>query len=158
MSDNTQAPQMPTPNPMLEELQKFVGTWELKGAPVGAEGETIKGTAKFEWLPGKFFLKQTFSLNFMGMQIESLEIIGYDEETKGLKSTVFSNLSGQALPYFWEVKGNDVMITVNYGMLDATFHGKLSEDGIHYNGGWRPNEGADTNVNVPYDLKGVKIS
>lgn len=158
MSDNTPNPAMPTPNSMLQELDSFIGTWELTGNLPGSNEDTIKGTAKFEWLPGSFFLKQTFSLNFMGMQIESLELIGYDEQTKGLKSHVFSNLSGEALPYFWEVADGKVKITVKYGILDATFHGELSEDGIHYNGGWRPNEGADPNVNVAYDIKGVKVS
>jgi uncharacterized cupin superfamily protein len=35
----------------------------------------------------------------MGLQIDSLELIGYDPETDTFPSTVFSNLSPQPLPY-----------------------------------------------------------
>jgi hypothetical protein len=31
MSDNAQAQQMPKPDPALKRLEKFVGTWEMRG-------------------------------------------------------------------------------------------------------------------------------
>lgn len=157
MADTIQNPGLPTPNPLLKNLDQFVGAWEFKGHLVGSDEETVKAKAVFEWLPGKFFLQQRITLDFNGMEIESLELIGYDEETKGLKSSVYSNLSPAALPYFWKVDGRKVQITVNYGVLDATFTGEFSEDGQSYAGGWRPNENADTTVNVAYDLRGTKL-
>ncbi|MGH2652858.1 MAG: DUF1579 family protein [Actinomycetota bacterium] len=53
----------------------------------------IKGQASYRWLPGGFFLEQSIRLDFMGMEIDSLELIGYDPETKTFPSTVYSNLS-----------------------------------------------------------------
>jgi Protein of unknown function (DUF1579) len=153
MTDSAQA-QMPTPDPALQRLDRFVGTWRMRGRFVGADEDTISGEATYRWLPGGFFLEQRISLNFMGMAIESLELIGYDPETGTFPSTVFANMSPTPLPYVWKIDGDDVTISVSYGPLDATFTGRFSPDGNTFSGGWRPNPGADTSVNVPYDIDG----
>ena len=154
MSDGS-APQMPQPDPALGALDRLVGTWEIEGNLLGSDEKNIKGQATFRWLPGRFFMEQRFALNFMGMEIESLELIGYDAETKSLASTVYANMSPAPLPYKWEVDGEQVTITVAYGPLDATFKGEY-RDGT-FSGGWRPNPGADTTVNVPYDISGRRV-
>lgn len=92
----------------------------------------------------------------MGLEIDSLELIGYDPETKTFPSTVYSNLSPQPLPYRWNVQDDTVTITVRYGPLGATFTGSWREDGT-FSGGWRPNAGADETVNVPYDIGGHRL-
>ena len=94
----------------------------------------------------------------MGLQIDSLELIGYDPETDTFPSTVFSNLSPAALPYRWDVQGDSVTITVSYGPLNATFTGLWREGGTFFSGGWRPDHGADETVNVPYDLGGHRLT
>jgi hypothetical protein len=128
----------------------------MEGHLVGSDEVTIKGKATYGWLPGGFFLEQHVELDFMGLEIDSLELIGYDAETKTFPSTVFSNLSPSPLPYRWNVDGNTVTITVQYGPLDATFTGSWREDG--FGGGWRPNPGADETINVAYDLEGHRIT
>jgi hypothetical protein len=55
----------------------------------------------------------------MGLEIDSLERIGYDPETNTFPSTVFSNLSPSPLPYRWDVQGDAVTISVSYSLLDA---------------------------------------
>jgi hypothetical protein len=147
----------PKPDPALQRLNRFVGSWRMEGHLVGSEEINIKGATTYRWLPGGFFLEQRISLDFMGMQIDSLELIGYDPETKTFPSTVFSNVSPTPLPYRWEVSEDDVKISVSYGPLDATFEGKFSEDGESFGGKWRPNPGADENVNVPYDISGHRV-
>jgi hypothetical protein len=62
-------------------------------------------------------------------------------------------LSPEPLPYRWDVRGDNVTITVSYGPLDAAFTGSWREDGT-FSGGWHPNPGADESVNVPYDIGG----
>ncbi len=79
----------------------------------------------------------------MGLQIDSLELIGYDPETDTFPSMVYSNLSPAPLPYRWEVDGDNVTITVSFGPLDATFTGSWRADGT-FSGGWRPNPSAMT--------------
>lgn len=153
MAEDTQA-QQPTPDPALRRLDRFVGTWRMQGHLVGSDETTVKGETTFRWLPGDFFLEQRMSLDFLGTQIESLELIGYDPETGTFPSTVFSNLSGTPLPYRWEIDDDKLKISVSYGPLNSTFTGSFEEDGEGFRGGWRPNPGADRTVNVPYDIGG----
>jgi len=149
---------MPRPDPALKRLEKFVGTWDMKGRTVGSDVDNVSGRATFEWLPGGFFLQQRIVLSFMGLEIESLELVGYDAETDAFPSTVFSNLAPMPLPYRWEVDEDTLTITVSYGPLDATFTGRWSEDGETFGGGWRPNPGADEIVNAPYDIQGHRVT
>jgi Protein of unknown function (DUF1579) len=158
MADETQATHLPTPDPALRRLDRYVGTWTMEGHLVGSDEIVVGGETSFRWLEGGFFLLQEGTLDFMGMKISNHELIGYDPETGTFPSTVYSNLSPTALPYRWEVEGDSVKISVSYGPLDATFTGAWSEDGETFSGGWRPNSGADETVNVPYDIGGRRAS
>ena len=121
----SETPGLPQPDPALRRLDRFVGRWAMEGNLVGSDEKNIKGETTFRWLPGGFFLEQHMQLNFMGLEIESLELIGYDPETETFPSTVFSNLSPTSLPF---------------------------------SGGWRPNPGADENVNMPYNIGGRRLA
>ena len=155
--DDEQAQGAPKPNPALTSLDRFVGTWSMEGHLVDSSENNIKGQASYQWLPGGFFLEQRIEMDFMGMKIDSLELIGYDPETNTFPSTVYSNLSPTPLPYRWEVSDDTIKISVSYGPLDATFKGKFGKDGKSFSGGWRPNSGADETVNVPYDIGGTRV-
>jgi hypothetical protein len=126
MADNTTRSQPPAPDPALKRLDRFVGMWRLEGHLVGSNERNISGQAAYRWLPGGFFLEQRIKLDFMGLEIDSLELVGYYPETGTFPSTVFANLSPVPLPYRWDV-GDDgeLTIKVSYGPLDATFTGKL---------------------------------
>lgn len=157
-AENEQAAQLPTPDPALGRLDRFVGTWRMEGNLVGSDEKNIRGETTFRWLPGGFFLEQRFTMDFMGLAIESQELIGYDPETAAFPSTVYSNLSPAPLPYRWEVGEDDtVQISVTYGPMDSTFTGGFSEGGRRFGGGWRPNPGADETVNVAYDISGARV-
>lgn len=157
MSENDQT--MPLgPDPALALLDRFVGDWTMEGRLLGSDETTIKGRAAYRWLPGGFFLEQHIELDFAGMmQIDSLELVGYDPDTGRYPSQVYSNMSPQSLPYTWAIDGDDVTITVEYGPMDATFTGRFSADGTAFSGGWRPNPGADENVNIAYDVSGRRV-
>jgi Protein of unknown function (DUF1579) len=157
MSEDAQAQQMPQPDPALKRLDKFVGTWEMKGHTLDSKKDNVLGRTTFEWLPGGFFLQQRIELNFMGMELRSLELIRYDPETQTFPSSVYSNMSPVPLPYKWDVQGDNLTITVSYGPVDATFQGKFSKDGKSFSGGWRPNPGADETINAPYDIAGTRV-
>lgn len=128
---------LPTPDPALKRLERYVGTWDMKGRVVGSDVDNISGRATFEWLPGGFFMQQRTSLNFdfIGLQIKSLELIGYDPESKTFPSTVYANMAPTPLPYRWEVGEDTLKIAVSYAPLDATFTGKWSKDGKSFGGG-----------------------
>jgi hypothetical protein len=156
MADQAQ-PQLPTPDPALRRFDRYIGTWSMEGHLPDSDEVVIRGETTFRWLPGGFFLVQDFSMDFMGMQIYSLELIGYDPETGTFPSTVYANMSPQPLPYRWEIDGDTVKISVTYGPMDSTFNGRWSEDGESFSGGWRPNPGADPAVNVAYDVTGRRL-
>lgn len=141
-------PYVPVPDPSLKSLEPLIGSWTLKGHLTGSDEENITGRTTFKWLPGGFFLQQDAEINFMGMVIVSREIIGFDAQSKTLKSQVFSNLSPNPWPYEWEVTGDELVIRVNYGALDATFTGNING----FTGAWVPNPGADPAANVAYEI------
>jgi hypothetical protein len=149
-------PTLPQPDSALRRLDRLVGRWSMEGHLVGSDEKSIQGETTFRWLPGGFFLEQHMQLAFMGLQIDSLELIRYAPETETFPSTVFSNLAPAPLPYEWDIQGDAVTITVSFGPLDATFTGSWREDGS-FSGGWRPNPGADETVNVPYDIGGHRL-
>jgi hypothetical protein len=159
VSENVaQEVQTPTPDPALERLDRLVGTWALKGHLLGSEEENIVGEITFQWLEGGFFLQQDAEIEFIGMfRVKARELIGYDPETGGFASTVFSNFSPTPLPYTWDLRGDTLTISVSYGPLNAAFKGEFSGDGQSFSGGWRPNPGADETINIPYDVTGIRV-
>ena len=154
MSDNNMRPeQLPQPHPALKRLDKLVGTWEIKGRTVGAEEDNISGRATFEWLPGGFFLQQRIELNFLGLTIQSLELVGYEPATQAFSSYAYSNLWGTPVPYKWDLQAKVLRISVE----GANFKGTFSEDGKTLAGGWRPEPGKEGPGNVAYDVTGTRV-
>ena len=153
---------VPKPDPALERLDRLVGRWSMKGRPLGSDKDSITGTTTFQWLHGSagtsYFLEQDMEMDYAGMPIKSREIISYDPKTKAFSSYVYSNMAPDPLPYEWDVQGDDLTISVKYGPMDATFHGKFSRDGKSFSGGWRPNAGADQAINAPYDITATRIA
>ena len=88
----------PQPDPALKRLDRFVGRWSMEGNLVGSDEKNIKGETAFRWLPGGFFLEQRVRIDFVGLQIEALELIGYDPEANTFPSTVYSNFSPARCP------------------------------------------------------------
>jgi hypothetical protein len=156
------APPKPTPSPALKRLERLVGAWKMSGGPVGSDEDSMSGTFTMQWLHSKsgpgLFLQQDMKMDYDGMMIESREIIGYDPETDKFPSRVYSSMSPEALPYEWDIQGDYITITVDYGVISSTYHGKFSPDGNSFSGGWRPNPGADKEINAAYDAVATRIS
>jgi hypothetical protein len=148
-----------TPDPALRRLDVLVGEWRMTGNFVGSDEENIVGRVRFHWLEGGFFLVQDIEIDFAGQyQVKSHELIGYDAETRVFRSQAYSNLSPVPLPYIWDMHDNSLRISVSEPPLDATMKATISDDGNSFAGGWRPNAGADENVNVAYDVRGTRLS
>jgi len=77
------------PNPALKRLDVLIGTWNLTGRTLDSDQDNITGWNTFEWLPGGFFMKSTGEINFKGVLIQSLEIIGYDPKNDTFPSSIF---------------------------------------------------------------------
>ena len=83
------------PNPALQRLDLLVGTWKLTGRTPDAQEDDISGWTTFEWMLGGLFLKASGEINFKGLKVESLEIIGYDPGSDTFPSSVYSTMSEQ---------------------------------------------------------------
>jgi hypothetical protein len=152
----TQAPDFPTPDPALRQFDRFIGTWEMTGRTVGSDVDDVIGTVSYAWLPGGFFLEQRTRIRFTNLEVEGVEIIRYDPETGTFPSTVYPSLFGSPLPYRWILDGEEV--TIKAEALHATFHGRWSEDGQTFSGGWRGDPGHENDPgNVAYDVSGHRI-
>ena len=156
MSDNTneQTMQMPAPDPALKRLERLVGSWTITGCTLDSDEDNISGKVAFEWLPGGFFLQQRIEMDFAGfVEIESLELIGYDPSTQAFSSNAYSNLAPFALPYQWDLQDNVLRISTEA----SKFEGIFSEDGDTFSGGWRPIPGMEGPGNIPYDISGTRV-
>jgi hypothetical protein len=134
-----------------------VGTWRLKGRPIGADKDTIAGTTVFSWLPGGFFLQQDMELDYAGTSIRSHELIGYDALSGAFASAVYSNMAPDPWPYRWDIQEDRWTISISHGLMDAAFTATFAPDGNSFSGGWRPRPGADEEINAPYDVVGTRI-
>ena len=92
-----------------------------------------------------------------GKPIKSHELIGYNPKTKAFSSFVYSNMAPDPWPYDWDIDGDDITISIKKPPMDATFKGKLADDGKSFSGGWRPNPGADETVNSSYDVTVTRV-
>ena len=117
------------PNPMLSTLEPLVGRWRV-------ESDMVQGETEFEWFEGGFFLVQRVELSRGSHRISGVEYIGYDEETKSLRSHFMDN-NGSNFTYTWELSG-DALWTW-FGERDSTnfFRGKFNADKSSYEGAWQ---------------------
>ncbi len=146
---------LPPPHPALRKLDRFVGTWDMRGRTLDSSEDNVVGKTTFEWLPGGYFLLQRGTIDFGGFQVGTHELIGY--ETDAFPSTVYPSMAGRTLRYVWKVDGDDLVIETEY--VGATFRGRWSDDGKVFSGGWRPNPGRENDPgNIPYDIWGSRAS
>jgi hypothetical protein len=156
MTDSTKSQtslHSPEPDRALKRLDSLVGTWDLRGHTLDSGEDNITGWTTFEWMPGDFFLEVRGEMDFKGFKAQSLEIIAYDPATRTFPAMVYSNMSGNVLPYYWDVQG----ITVTHWMDDSKFMGTLSDDGKTLTGGWRPLAGTDSSDENSYDVVMTRV-
>jgi hypothetical protein len=148
--------QMPEPHPKLRTLEPMVGRWRLHGRTDGAEEDNIEGTIELDWLPGGFFLRQHSQIDFAGMvQVDGIELIGYEPETDSLASRVYSNVAPVPVPYHWSMEGSELTIHMDAG---ATMRATLSEDGTSFQGRWAPDPGHEDDPGmVAYEFAGSRL-
>jgi uncharacterized protein YndB with AHSA1/START domain len=134
----------PAPHPALKLLDRLVGRWDIKGRTPDSKEDNITGRMTCDWLPGGFFMQQNTELHFNGLEMQSLEIIRYDPSSHTFPASVYTNISGDVLPYHWKVQGD----TVTHWTPTHKYSGTFSKDSKTLSGGWRPVKG---NQGVAYD-------
>ena len=124
--------QQPEPSPDLRALDRLVGTWEIAGG--------ARGTIRYEWMEGGFFLVQHVDLEQYGQQVKGIEIIGHErpfgaEPTEEITSRFYDNM-GDTLDYVYELDGDTLTIWAGEKGSPAYYRGTLSEDGNTMTGTW----------------------
>jgi len=123
----------------LKSLDRLIGRW-------ADSGPGLSGQSRFEWMEGGRFLLQHVNLVQGDQHTRGIEIIGYDEQSKSLKSHYF-DCNGSILEYTWEV--SDDTLTIWYGDAGsaAAYRGKFSPDGNSCSGAWEwPGGGYESNM------------
>ncbi|WP_327580800.1 hypothetical protein OHA25_32820 [Nonomuraea sp. NBC_00507] len=130
---------------MSEQMRKLagmVGTWQLSGG--------AKGTVRFEWMEGGFFLLQHVDLVHEGRQIKGLEVIGHErlfgaEPSEEIKSRFYDS-TGNTLDYVYEPH-DDGSLTIWGGEKGSPAYCRttVGEDGDSFTASWVwPGGGYDT--------------
>jgi hypothetical protein len=119
---------VPQPNPALGSLDRLVGSWQVSD-PTGANG--ISGKTSYEWLPGGFFLMQNIDFG----DTKGIEMIGYDKESRSLKSQFFG-ASELILEYTYKIEGDILTISIEMPQAKGQFAARFSADGNSFTGHW----------------------
>jgi hypothetical protein len=93
----------------IHTLDRLVGTWAVDGAG-------SSGTNSYEWYEGDAFLVQTIDMVGSDETTRGLEYIGWDPETKTLRSHSFA-ASGEILEYTCDLTGDT--LTIWFGGTDS---------------------------------------
>lgn len=142
----TQSKQSSKPNAALKSLERLVGTWKATD-PSGAGA--IDGVTTFEWMEGGNFLLQHVDFG----DSKGIEIIGFDEESKSLRSHYFDG-SGKILEYTYELHDDTLTVSINMPRAKGQFIAKFSDNGDAYTGSW---DWTQEGVKKNYDATMTKI-
>jgi hypothetical protein len=123
-------------DPAYIPLRKFVGTWSTEGRMVAAAGEPailIKGTDRYGWLPGGFFLMHKVDVLVGGEENKTTEIIGYDAlrghftlqyfDNKGNTGSMTATCSGNN----WVFQGENLRFTGGFNEVADVFAGSWEQ-------------------------------
>lgn len=84
----------PRPGPEHQLLGRLIGKWMNDGSTVAtpeAPAERILTSDVYEWTPGGFFVIHSAYGRISNLDVGSIEMIGYDQASKGYKSYNFDS-------------------------------------------------------------------
>jgi hypothetical protein len=87
-------------------------------------------------MEGGFFLIQHVDCTGGGRQIKGIEYIGFDEDTKTLRSH-YMDVNGSNFTYTWAVEGDTIRIWFGDRDSNNSFVGTFNKDGSSYSGAWK---------------------
>lgn len=120
------------PNPDLKSLEPLVGTWRMSG--------DTRGSVRYEWLEGGFFLIQHFDFELYDHKVQGIEVIGHlqpfgEAPSAEIKSRAYDSV-GNTLDYVYELTGDTLIIWGGEKGSPAYYKGLLSADGNTCSGEW----------------------
>ncbi len=150
MADNNNATwdKLPEiPHTALKKLDRLVGKWKISGPK-------IDGYTTYEWMEGGFFLIQHFDLTYDGERHKGIEYIGFDEDTRTLRSHLME-INGGNFKYTYEIEGDTLWYWFGDKGSDNFSHGTFTRDGNTITGRWQWPEDNDKTGGYEYTMIGV---
>jgi uncharacterized protein (TIGR02246 family) len=105
----------------LKELEWMVGTWTTQKpekTPANP-AEQISINVACQWTANKSFLTRTFTTNLQQLELHGTEIIGWDPQTKTIRSWLFESTGGFA-EGAWKFDGKQCTEEMKGVMADGT--------------------------------------
>lgn len=127
--DDTTERRAPGPSPVLQTLDRLIGTWTVSGE--------AEGTVTYEWADGGFFLLQHVELGGS----RGLEIIGHDrkygeEPSRDIRSHYYGFAEGETLDYTYEVTDDALTIWMGERDSPAYYRGTFDAEATTLTGAW----------------------
>jgi hypothetical protein len=121
-----------TPSTALKQLERLVGTWKVSGE--------ARGTIKYEWLEGQFFLMQHVNLELFGHEVKCLEVIGHwrpfgETPSEEIRSRIYDS-KGNTFDYVYELEVDTLTIWGGERGSPAYYQGVFDETGNTLTGAW----------------------
>jgi hypothetical protein len=129
------------PYPERARLDFFIGKWKTQGVVLSTQGLpelNFKGTDAYEWVSGGFFMLHTVDVTMGDEHVESIEVIGFERESKNYSLRSFDN-NGNFLTMYGSFNDVGAFVVVGENMrstLTVSQPGKVmsavwerSEDG-----------------------------
>lgn len=146
-----------TPNPALQDLERFVGEWEMvlsNASFLPSSSDTLTGQVSIRWLERGAFLAM-----YMGGQPQgtpdAIWLIGRDESTPGYTVLYYDN---RTVSRVYEMSFSDGLWKMwrNAPGFSQRFEGKFSEDGNTITARWQ-NSSDGTTWEHDFDVNYKKV-
>ena len=118
----------------MSRLEVFIGVWNTTGEVLETESapaSMLVATDTYRWLPGKHFIAHDADARFGGNPTRSLEIIGYDRDTKSYRARSYDD-QGVTEAFEVALKGKKWAITGE----STRFSGNFNADNSQLTGLW----------------------
>jgi hypothetical protein len=146
----------PSDNPALERLDALVGEWALEAGPPGGPPWPGEARASFEWLEGRTFLIQRWTVDLPEAP-DGIAIIGAGEEPDTFRQYYFDS---RGVHRIYEMTLGDGVWTLSRDAPDPfpqRYTGTFSGDGRTITGLWeKKEEGEDWSTD--FDLTYRKVA
>lgn len=153
MPEDTSIPRPAPAHAAMRRLDPLVGSWRLTGRTREAATDDISGTTIATWILGGHFLELRGEMTFRGSTFRSLEIIGYDPETDTFPATVYGDMGGAPMAYYWDAHGDEI----SHWTEGSRYTGRLTDGGRTLAGGWRATEGDEGAAGANYDAVMTRV-
>src|SRR5947207_144750 len=128
-----------TAETMLRELERFVGEWTMTATPPGGPPWPGEARVRFEWLDGRAFLVERWSLDLTevpdGMPTSGTSIIGCDA-ANGTYVQLYADDRGVCRVYEMGLRADEWTLQREGAPFAQRFTGTFSADGTMITGRW----------------------